>query len=170
MKSTKQLVYIGLFAALTCVATISIQLPTPTGGYVHLGDGVVILSGILLGPAVGGLAAGIGSMLADILTGYFVFAPATLIIKGLAAIVSGFLYQKAAQHLHRQLNIIISSAAAGVIVTGGYFIFEIFLKGFAIAVTGILSNILQGVSGLILASILIPIFLKIPDFKTFRNV
>lgn len=167
MKSTKQVVYIGLFAALVCVATLSIQLPTPTGGYIHLGDGVVILSGILLGPVAGGLAAAIGSMFADILTGYFVFAPATFAIKGLAAIICSLLYYTFAKHLPRQMKILISSVVAGVIVTGGYFVFEIFIKGAPIAILGIPANILQSIGGILLSSIFVPLFLKIPDLKTF---
>ena len=50
--STKKLVMCALFAALACVATMSIRIPTPaTGGYIHPGDAVVILCGIFMGPA-----------------------------------------------------------------------------------------------------------------------
>ena len=46
---TKKLVLSALFMALTCVATMSIRIPTPgTGGYIHPGDAIVILSGALL--------------------------------------------------------------------------------------------------------------------------
>ena len=39
----------ALFAALACVATMSIRIPTPgTGGYIHPGDAIVILAGIIL--------------------------------------------------------------------------------------------------------------------------
>lgn len=39
----------ALFAALACVATMSIRIPTPgTGGYIHPGDAIVILSGVVL--------------------------------------------------------------------------------------------------------------------------
>ena len=42
----KKIVMTALFAALSCVATMSIHIPTPgTGGYIHPGDAVVILSG-----------------------------------------------------------------------------------------------------------------------------
>ena len=40
----------ALFAALACVATMSIRIPTPgTNGYIHPGDAIVILSGVILG-------------------------------------------------------------------------------------------------------------------------
>ncbi len=57
-------------AALTCIATMIIHIPTPGLGYIHFGDGMVLLSGILLGPLYGSLSAGIGSMLADVFSGY----------------------------------------------------------------------------------------------------
>ena len=41
----KKIVMTALFAALACVATMSIRIPTPgTGGYIHPGDAIVILS------------------------------------------------------------------------------------------------------------------------------
>ena len=53
MKNLKKYVLSALFAALCCIATMLIQCPSPTGGYIHLGDGFVILSGIILGPIYG---------------------------------------------------------------------------------------------------------------------
>lgn len=54
----KKIVMTALFAALACVATMSIRIPTPgTGGYIHPGDAIVILSGVVLGPSYGLLAA-----------------------------------------------------------------------------------------------------------------
>ena len=49
----KKIVMTALFAALACVATMSIRIPTPgTGGYIHPGDAIVILSGVVLGPVM----------------------------------------------------------------------------------------------------------------------
>jgi len=55
--------------ALTCIATMLIQIPIPLG-YAHLGDSVILITAYLFGPVVGALAGGIGSAMADILTGY----------------------------------------------------------------------------------------------------
>ena len=62
-KNIRKLVLAALLAALTAVATMIIRIPTPTQGYIHLGDGMVLICGILLGPGLGALAAGIGSIL-----------------------------------------------------------------------------------------------------------
>ena len=94
----KKLILAALFAALSCVATMSIRIPTPgTGGYIHPGDAIVILSGVILGPVWGFLAGGIGSALSDLIGGYFVYVPITFMIKGLVALAAGLLYQKSAK-------------------------------------------------------------------------
>lgn len=91
----KKLILAALFAALSCVATMSIRIPTPgTSGYIHPGDAVVILSGVILGPVWGFLAGGIGSALSDLIGGYFIYVPITFVIKGLVALAAGLLYQK----------------------------------------------------------------------------
>ena len=85
---TKKLVMAALLAALTCVTTMIITVPSPLKGYLNLGDSVVLLSGWLLSPAYGFLAAGLGSAMADIFSGYVIYAPATFVIKGLMAFVA----------------------------------------------------------------------------------
>lgn len=173
MKNLKKYVLSALFAALCCIATMLIQCPSPTGGYIHLGDGFVILSGIILGPIYGGLAAGIGSMFADVFTGYFVFAPATLIIKALAAVAAAYIFKLISKAIKGIKSYIIGGILCGiaaiVIVTVGYLLFETCLKGFSIAVTGVVGNIVQGTGGLIIATILIPILGNIPDIKEIMN-
>ena len=86
------LVLAALFAALTYVATNIIRVPIPaTDGYINLGDCVVLLGAFLLGPVYGAAAGGIGSALADILSGYAVFAPGTFVIKALIAVIAAAL-------------------------------------------------------------------------------
>ena len=63
----RKLVLAALFAALCTVMTMVIQVPSPMQGYVNLGDCAVLLSAWVLGPWYGGAAAGLGSMLADLL-------------------------------------------------------------------------------------------------------
>ena len=157
--STKKLVMCALFAALACVATMSIRIPTPgTGGYIHPGDAVVILCGIFMGPAEAFLAAGIGSCMADLLGGYFIYVPITFVIKGLGAFSCSHLYHSVtAQGRHGYLAV----AACGVIdmalVAGGYFLCEIFLYGPGAALASVPSNLIQGTGGLVIACALYPV-------------
>ena len=47
--NTKKIILTALFAALACAATMSVRIPTPgTGGYIHPGDAIVILCGVIL--------------------------------------------------------------------------------------------------------------------------
>lgn len=55
-----------MFAALSCAATMVIQIPIATG-YLNFGDGLCLLAGWILGPWYGFAAAGLGSTLADLL-------------------------------------------------------------------------------------------------------
>ena len=88
-KKTKLITLTALLTAFTTVSTMIIRIPTPTKGYVNLGDCLVNISAWLLGPVYGAAAAGIGSALADVFSGYIVYALATLIIKGAMAVASG---------------------------------------------------------------------------------
>ena len=93
--STKKLCAMGLLVALTCVATMIIQIPIPaTQGYVNIGDSIVLISAIFFGPQVGFVAGGLGSGLADLLSGYPQWAIATFIIKGIEGLVAGMIAHK----------------------------------------------------------------------------
>ena len=78
--------------ALTCIATMLIQIPIPLG-YAHLGDSVILITAYLFGPVVGALAGGIGSAMADILTGYPVWAVPTLLIKTIMPLIACYIFQ-----------------------------------------------------------------------------
>lgn len=168
MKSLIKLVIAAMMAALTCIATMVIAVPSPTGGFIHPGDGFVILSGIILGPFFGGLAAGIGSMLADLLLGYTEFALATLIIKAAAAIISYFTFQLI-KNKHR---IIFAGILGGVTVTIGYFIYESILlgSGLAAAAVGITFNLVQNAFGIIVSVMLYPILMKVPQVSSIMGM
>ncbi len=162
-----KLVTAALMAALTCAVTISlpIKIPNTTGGYIHPGDAFVLLSGIILGPLYGGLAAGIGSILADIFLGAFLYAPATLVIKALAAIAGAYSYR----HI-RKGSVIVAGAAVGITVTVGYYIYECILTGNLITpLSSALFNLIQNVMGIVLASILLPLVKKVPQIRAMIN-
>lgn len=152
-----KLVIGSLMAAMTCIATMILQIRIPFGGYIHPGDAFVFLSGIILGPFFGGLAAGLGSILADLLTGYPHYALATFIIKTLAAMVAYISYK----HL-RSRSIIFAGILASIVVTVGYFIFDSFLYGFAASLVGVPFNIAQNIFSIILIYFLLPLFRRTP--------
>ena len=166
MKNDKiqKLVWAGLFTALTTVATMVIHIPVGTG-YWNVGDALVILSAFLLGPAWGAIAAGLGSALADILSGYAIYAPGTLIIKALMALVAAVILRPA-KNKKTYITAIIASIAAELVMVSGYFAYEAFILGYGMAaIANVYSNALQGLVGASVGTILFYALLRIPYVK-----
>jgi uncharacterized membrane protein len=158
-----RLVTAAVLAAMTCIVTmiLPIKIPYGNGGYIHPGDGFVLLSGIILGPFYGGFAAAIGSMLADLLSGYAQYAPATFVIKFLAAALGAFCYRKI-----RKGSVIWAGILGGIVVTLGYFLYDSFLSGSAAAaLAGLPFNMLQNAMGIVIASIVLPLLSKAPQIR-----
>ncbi|WP_124065342.1 ECF transporter S component [Clostridium sp. E02] len=170
-RRTKKLVFSALMATLTTVATMVIHIPA-LNGYIHLGDGLVLLSGILLGPMAGAAAGGIGSMMADLLSGYAFYAPATFFIKALAAFFGGYLYRRLSRNRHKAYFQILPFLSAGIlcssIVTGGYFILELIVYNRAAAMINIPFNLVQNLFSLIVSGALLPFLLKIHEIRSLN--
>ena len=156
---TRKLVKAALLASICCVATMIIKIPSQMG-YVNLGDCIVLLSSALLSPVYAFLAAGLGSALADVLSGYTFYAPATFIIKGLMALISFAVFRLLEKKLPKPFSRIIGGLFAELFMILGYFLFEGALYGFATAALNIPANALQGATGIALGVILIRVFGK----------
>lgn len=163
---TQKIVIAAMLAALTCIATMIIKIPSPLKGYLNLGDCVVLLSGWLLSPLYGFLAAGLGSGLADLISGYGVYVPATFIIKGVMAIAAYFGFRFLQNKVTNISARIVSGIVAELIMVFGYYVFEGLLYGFGASLVNIPANAVQGVAGLIIGTILVKIFEKSKIIKT----
>lgn len=151
-----------MFAALTCVATIIIKIPSPLNGYINLGDCIVLLSAFLLPPGYAFLSAGIGSAIADILSGaYAVYAPATFVVKGVMVLVAYFVYKLLSKKMRPMGARIIGGGLAEIIMILGYFVFEGLLYGFVPSLKNIPANAVQGIAGLVIGMLLFKLFEKI---------
>lgn len=149
-----RLVMTALLAAMTCVATMVLVVPSPTGGYMNLGDAVVLLGAFLLGPVGGAAAGGIGAALADLLAGYALYVPATLVIKALMGAAAGLLWQ-AVRHRLPRLGLALCGIAAEVIMVTGYWLYDGFLmRSLTGAAVGIPSNLVQAVFGIAAGTLL----------------
>ncbi|MBQ8391558.1 MAG: ECF transporter S component [Clostridia bacterium] len=157
---TQKIVLSALLASLVCVATMLIKIPSPLKGYLNLGDCVVLLSGWVLSPVYGFLTAGIGSALADIFSGYIIYAPATFVIKGLMAVTAYFVFKLMSKKGKNTISKIVSGTLAEILMVIGYFLFEGFMYGFIPSAVNIPANAMQGVAGLILGILLVRIFEK----------
>lgn len=143
--SVKKLTMAGVMAALVFVMTYIPKVPVPiTGGYVHLGDGAIFLSTLLLGP-LGIPAAAIGSGLSDILGGYMVYAIPTILIKGVVALVAWKLWKEGSW-----LRAALAFVLAEIAMVAGYFAFEAVMFGTAAAWGAVGPNCIQGIAGVAL--------------------
>lgn len=172
--STLKICLTSLFAAMICVATMLVQISIPaTGGYANLGDGIILISAFLMNPIYSVVAAGLGSVLADLMTGYVAFAPGTLIVKAGIALIAAAIYGK----LNCKNSVGTSLAAmiaAGVIAETfmvlGYFFYEAVLLGVGVGATGgILGNIGQGIVGVIVACVVTPVLNRSAEVRELMD-
>lgn len=149
----------AVFIALAFVVTRYTVIPIPqTKGYFNLGEVVIYIAALTFGPAVGGLAGGVGSALADLAGGYLQFAPLTLVIKGIEGILVGRLAGAGTAGRLR------ATIAGGSWMVAGYFLAEvIFARPLGIAPTPLTAvaaaaaevpfNIVQVAVGVIIATV-----------------
>jgi uncharacterized membrane protein len=137
---------IGVFTALTFAITFWLQVPIPaTGGYINIGDVAVMFTALLFGPIIGGIAGGLGPMLSDIFSPYIIYAPATLIIKGIEGFLIGLIANPKDCEGRVSYRDIIAVLVGGILIPFGYFIYEAFILnlGIAIALVEVPGNFFQ---------------------------
>lgn len=154
----------ALLTALCAVATMIIKIPSPMNGYMNLGDGFVLLSGWLLGPGYGFVAAGVGSALADLLSGYTVYVPGTFIIKGLVALCCAVLtaiFSGKSENVST-ISLAAASTISECIMVAGYFGYAaVFMSEGLAAVASIPLNVFQAVLGIVIGICLYKVMDKI---------
>ena len=159
------MVMTALIMGLVVLATSTFRIPVPmTQGYVHLGDTMIFLGVLVLGRRNGCIAAGIGSALADVLAGYAIYAPWTLLIKGLMAFVMATFIAKA----KGPFRTVIGMVLAGLVMVAGYCIVDGVLAGnMAAGMIGVPANIGQFAVGMVLANVLAAALCKTPAKRWF---
>ncbi len=167
-KVVSKIVLTALFAALVYVATSIIRYPTfGTQGYINIGDSIVLLSAWLIGGVYGGLAAGIGSALADFLAQYVTYVPGTFIIKFLMALVAYLIFTALKKtNINKVVAYIVSGVVAELIMVFGYFLYESTILGYGLAAAAsIPSNAIQAGTCLVIGYIAIGILegAKVPN-------
>ncbi len=137
-KRLKHITLSGVLTALVFVVTAYLHIPT-ANGYIHVGDGFIYLAACLL-PLPYAIAVGSGgALLADVLTGYAVWAPGSVVIKALSAML--FFGRRRRVICLRHCLALIPSA---LVTAGGYYLYEALLYGNLIApLAGIPASLLQ---------------------------
>ena len=170
MKNKKllKIIFSSLFAAIICVVTMFPQIPVlATGGYIHMGDAVILVAAWLFGPLYGASAAAVGSGLADVFSGYVIYAPATFVIKGLVAVCAVLLVRLAKKLIKSKfVCYVIAATVAELVMVIGYFLYELYLYGVG-AVSSIPFNLIQGGFGVVAGVLLVRLLVTNKTIKEF---
>ena len=154
MRNKKQLLrvtYTAIFTAIILLATSIIKFSTGLGeGYIHLGDCFVYLSACVLPFPYCLFAGGLGGALADILSGYAIWAIPTMLIKMLNAVPFAIICRKYKSNKILSKQVVLMTVVSGIITILGYFVAECILYSVASATLSLLGNTIQAVaSGII---------------------
>lgn len=174
--TSKKMAVTGIMLGLTFAATYFTRIPIPmTQGYFNIGDTVIVITAILLGPVSGFFVGSLGSMTADFAAGYALFAPLTFVVKGLEGLLIGIIFSLCVRRLSREWEKIAAAAAATiagmVVMVAGYYIGEAYILnlfsegyGYAAAAAELPLNILQGalsaVVGITMSTLLLRLNVK----------
>ncbi len=165
---TKEICLRGLMIALVTVSTMVLQIPvSATNGYIHLGDSMILLISVFFGWRYGMVAGGVGSALADLLSGYAHWAPFTLIIKGVMGLLVGKIahYTPQEKHFFGLRNLTGSVVGIVWMIIGYYFGGAVLQKSFTVALTSIPENMVQGGAGFVIFLVVGYAFYKAKIYK-----
>ena len=145
----------ALMMGLIMVMTFIIRIPVPaTQGYIHLGDCMIFLAVLVLGWKHGAIAAGVGSAMADLIGGYAIYAPVTLVVDFSRSGVT--------------VMEIIGMCIGGIVMVAGYYVAEGIMYGnFITPMASVPMNILQFVVGAVIATALSRVLAPTPAGKSF---
>ena len=168
-ETIRKLVLSAMFAALCCVATMIVQIPT-VAGYTNLGECMCLLAGLVLGPWYGFFAAGIGSGLADVAVATAV-VPGTFLIKGLVALIAAQLLRPLLKKGEKIpfWRLAVIELPSEVVMVLGYFGYKALILGKGLsAAASIPNNLVQAAIGIVLSVLLYTALSKVPEIhKSF---
>ena len=164
----------AILTAVTVVMTIAVRIPiAPTRGYINLGDLAIYFTALSFGPLTAFIAGGLGTAIADIISGFSQWAPFSFLIHGLQGLAVGLIL-RLLLHKENKFSVIVSGiivfAAGTVIMAGGYFVVGSLMAGTGAAVVEIPGNIVQNLAGIIGGYLLYSAVKKAyPPFVNFRS-
>ena len=147
----------GLFSACVTAATL-LSIPLPGFRlYFNMGEGFIYTIALLKGPFYGAAAGGIGASLADLILGYPLWAPFTLVIKGVEGFLVGVLRKKR----------LVALAAGMCVMIAGYTTLAGYLYGLPAAPVEGVTDLIQTGIGIVTARALVPVIRhRIPQFAS----
>jgi uncharacterized membrane protein len=146
---------------------LNIKLPiAANGGLVHLGTAMLFIASILFGPKKAALAGAIGMGLFDIVGGWTLWAPITIVARGLQGYIVGKIaWSKGRNGTSIAFNVIATIVSIPFMIAV-YYIGEGILYGNWIApLASIPGDLVQNILGIIVAVPVCVALKKVPYFK-----
>lgn len=141
---------LAVLIAVTAVFTYMIRIPiAPTRGYINFGDVAVFFTALTFGPVTALISGGIGTALADIISGYAQWAPFTFLAHGLQGLVIALVANPRRRLPEKPsfLSLLLAFLAGTAVMAGIYYLTGGFMVGFVAATAEIPGNILQNLAG-----------------------
>ena len=168
-QKTLDLIITSMLVALVFLSTFFLNIKLPisvNGGLVHLGTAMLFIASILFGPKKGALAGAIGMGLFDIVGGWALWAPITIVARGL----QGYIVGKIAWSNGRKGSSIALNVTATIVsipfMIAVYYIGEVILYGnWIVPLTSIPGDLVQNALGMIIAIPVCVALKKVPYFK-----
>lgn len=168
-QKTLDLIITSLLIALVFVSTVflNIKLPiTANGGLVHLGTAMLFIASILFGPKKGALAGAIGMGLFDLMGGWALWAPITIVARGL----QGYIVGKIAWSNGRKGDSLVFNLIATIVsmpfMIAVYFIGEgILYNNWIAPLASIPGDLVQNILGVLVA---IPVCVALKKVSYFK--
>lgn len=165
---TFDLILTSMLASLVFVATLllNIKLPVGNGGLIHLGTGMLFIVSILFGPKKGMIAGALGMGLFDLVSGWALWAPITILTRGL----QGYLVGKIAWSNGRKgtsfkFNLLAMIASIPVTIVGYYIGESILFNSLIIPLASIPGDLVQCAVGIAVAIPAVVMLKKVSIFK-----
>lgn len=173
---TKRIAFSAIFCALVFVATMYVRIPFAIG-YFNLGDAFILVSAVCCGPVGGALSGLVGATLADLVSGYAIYAPFTLVVKGVEGLLCGILFKIIKRKKKGYFPRVFAAFFVSLVwMIAGYFFTDGILYGIEAAIAdGLACNALQAGISLAVAGFIFVALAHIPyvvgtfNLKDFEN-
>jgi uncharacterized membrane protein len=168
-QKTMDLIITAMLIALVFLSTFFLNIKLPiaaNGGLVHLGTAMLFIASILFGPKKAALAGAIGMGLFDIVGGWALWAPITIVARGLQGYIVGKIaWSKGRNGTSIAFNVIATIVSIPFMIAV-YYIGEGILYGNWIApLASIPGDLVQNILGIIVAVPVCVALKKVPYFK-----
>ena len=168
-KQTFNLILTSMLIALVFVATLllNIKLPiTANGGLVHLGTAMLFIAAFLFGPKKAAIAGAIGMGLFDLVSGWTLWAPFTIVARGLQGYIVGKIAWSNGRNGNSVAFNLLGAIVSVPVMLAVYYLCEgILYSNWIAPVASIPGNILQNVVGILVA---IPVCIALKKVSFFK--